>query len=63
MMSVFEGDDTTTNYQAVFFVDALNILVSKQINTVFAEINANPEISAHQNSDFSKGAVHKTDGF
>ena len=48
-------------------------------NTVFAEINAHPEISAHQKQwffkgvstqnrwvlmdDFSKGGVHKTDGF
>ena len=48
-------------------------------HTVFAEINAHPEISAHQKQwffkggstqnrwvlmdDFSKGGVHKTDGF
>ena len=30
-------------------------------STVFAEINAHPEISAHQNDEFSKGGVHKTD--
>ena len=33
------------------------------LNTVLAEINAHPEISAHQNSWFSKKRVHKTDGF
>ena len=33
------------------------------IHTVFAEINAHPEISPHQKQWFSKGGLHKTDGF
>ena len=49
------------------------------LHTVFAEINAHPEINTHQKQwffkggstqnrwavmdDFSKGGVHKTDGF
>ena len=32
-------------------------------STVLAEINAHPEISVHQKQWFSKGGVHKTDGF
>ena len=32
-------------------------------STVFAQINAHPEKSTQKNSDFSKGGVHKTDGF
>ena len=31
------------------------------IHTVFAEISAHPEISAHQKQWFSKGGVHRTD--
>ena len=58
------------------FIDFLRQTI---IHTVFAKINAHPEISAHQKQwfvkggstqnrwllmgDFSKGGVHKTDGF
>ena len=49
---------------------ATNVVISAAENTplvtmhtVFAEISAHPEINTHQKQWFSKGGVHKTDGF
>ena len=41
----------------------LKLVVRFTTITVFAEINAHPEIRAHQKQWFFKGGVHKTDGF